>query len=472
MNVTEVERKESTKHCCGNGCLQMDSAEHEEYAGALIDMRITENNTANADRQAGGLLEEIVSSENLNRAYKRVKRNKGAGGVDGMGVDELLQYLKDNGDEIRESIVAGTYQPQPVRRVEIPKDNGKKRKLGIPTAVDRVIQQAIAQVLTPIYEPKFAETSYGFRPKRSAHDALKKCREYLEQGKVWTVDMDLEKFFDTVNQSKLMEILARDIKDGRVLSLIHKYLRAGAVWCGKFEETEMGVPQGGPLSPLCANIMLNELDHELERRGHSFVRYADDMVIFCGSKASAQQTLEHIVPYIEKKLFLKVNREKTVVAYAGKIKFLGYGFYKGAKGFGMRVHEKSKAKMKAKVKELTSRSKVNSYEEWKTALKQFVVGWVNYYKLASMTNYLKDIDKWLRRRIRMVFWKKWKRVRTRYRNLRKLGIDHTHALITAYCRRGYWYVAGGSVMETALSNQRLEKAGFQFFSSYYSKSVA
>jgi group II intron reverse transcriptase/maturase len=449
----------------------MDSAEHEEYAGALIDMRITENNTANADRQAGGLLEEIVSSENLNRAYKRVKRNKGAGGVDGMGVDELLQYLKDNGDEMRESIVAGTYQPQPVRRVEIPKDNGKKRKLGIPTAVDRVIQQAIAQVLTPIYEPKFAETSYGFRPKRSAHDALKKCREYLEQGKVWTVDMDLEKFFDTVNQSKLMEILARDIKDGRVLSLIHKYLRAGAVWCGKFEDTEMGVPQGGPLSPLCANIMLNELDHELERRGHSFVRYADDMVIFCGSKASAQQTLEHIVPYIEKKLFLKVNREKTVVAYAGKIKFLGYGFYKGAKGFGMRVHEKSKAKMKAKVKELTSRSKVNSYEEWKTALKQFVVGWVNYYKLASMTNYLKDIDEWMRRRIRMVFWKKWKRVRTRYRNLRKLGIDHTHSLITACCRRGYWYVAGGSVMQTALSNQRLEKAGFQFFSSCYSKSV-
>jgi len=472
MNVTEVERKESTKHCCGNGCLQMNSAEHEEYAGALIDMRITENNTANADRQAGGLLEEIVSSENLNRAYKRVKRNKGAGGVDGMGVDELLQYLKDNGDEIRESIVAGTYQPQPVRRVEIPKDNGKKRKLGIPTAVDRVIQQAIAQVLTPIYEPKFAETSYGFRPKRSAHDALKKCREYLEQGKVWTVDMDLEKFFDTVNQSKLMEILARDIKEGRVLSLIHKYLRAGAVWCGKFEDTEMGVPQGGPLSPLCANIMLNELDHELERRGHSFVRYADDMVIFCGSKASAKQTLEHIVPYIEKKLFLKVNREKTVVAYAGKIKFLGYGFYKGAKGFGMRVHEKSKAKMKAKVKELTSRSKVNSYEEWKTALKQFVVGWVNYYKLASMTNYLKDIDEWMRRRIRMVFWKKWKRVRTRYRNLRKLGIDHTHSLITACCRRGYWYVAGGSVMQTALSNQRLEKAGFQFFSSYYSKSVA
>ena len=231
MKVTEVKRKESTKHCCGNGCLWRDSAEHEEETEALIDKRIAQNNAADADRQASGLLEEIVSRGNLNRAYKRVKKNRGAGGVDGMKVDELLQYLKNNGEEIRQSILAGKYQPQPVRRVEIPKDNGKTRKLGIPTAVDRVIQQAIAQVLTPIYEPKFAETSYGFRLKRSAHDALKKSREYLNAGKVWTVDMDLEKFFDTVNQSKLMEILARDIKDGRVLSLIHKYLRAGDVWC-------------------------------------------------------------------------------------------------------------------------------------------------------------------------------------------------------------------------------------------------
>ena len=230
MKVTEVEVKESTKHCCGSGCLWRDSAEHEEEPEALIDKRIAQNNTTNADRQANGLLEEIVSRGNLNRAYKRVKKNKGTDGVDGMKVDELLQYLRDNGEEIRQSILAGKYQPQPVRRVEIPKDNGKTRKLGIPTAVDRVIQQAIAQVLTPIYEPKFVETSYGFRPKRSAHDALKKSREYLNAGKVWTVDMDLEKFFDTVNQSKLMEKLARDITDGRVLSLIHKYLRAAL--CG------------------------------------------------------------------------------------------------------------------------------------------------------------------------------------------------------------------------------------------------
>lgn len=471
MKVTKAEKKESTKRYCGGGCPQRVRAEHGEYAEALIGKRMTENNTTNADRRVDGLLEEIVSAGNLNRAYKRVKRNKGAGGVDGMSVEELLQYLRDNGDEIRETIQAGVYEPQPVRRVEIPKDNGKTRKLGIPTAVDRVIQQGIAQVLTPIYEPKFAETSYGFRPGRSAHDALRKSLEYLREGYVWTVDMDLEKFFDTVNQSKLMEIMSRDVKDGRVLSLIHKYLRAGAVECGRFVDTEIGVPQGGPLSPICANIMLNELDHELERRGHKFVRYADDMVIFCKSKASAEQTLEHIIPYIERKLFLKVNREKTVVAYAGKIKFLGYGFYKSRKGFGLRVHQKSQKKMRQRVKELTSRRTVNDYEGWKQRLKRFVLGWVNYYRLADMKTLLEGTDEWMRRRIRMVFWKKWKRVRTRYRNLRKLGASTRNAGILANTRKGYWRTASSPILNAALSNERLVKAGFQMFLPYY-KSVA
>ena len=471
MRITEAERKESTKHCCGDGCPQRDSAEHEEYVGALIGKRMTENNSTNADRWKGGLLEEIVSAGNLNRAYKRVKKNKGAGGVDGMGVDELLQYLKDKGEEIQKAILAGEYKPMPVRGVEIPKDNGKTRQLGIPTAVDRVIQQAIAQVLTPIYEPKFVETSYGFRPGRSAHKALRKSLDYLEEGYVWTVDMDLEKFFDTVNQSKLTEILARDIKDGRVISLIHKYLRAGAIRCGRFEETKLGVPQGGPLSPMLANIMLNELDHELERRGHRFVRYADDMVIFCKSKASAKQTLEHIIPYIERKLFLRVNREKTVVAYAGKIKFLGYGFYKNQKGFGLRVHQKAQQKMRKRVKELTSRRTVNDYERWKRELKRYVVGWVNYFKLADMKQLLTDTDEWMRRRIRMVFWKKWKRGRTRYKNLRKLGLNHNDAYMTANNRMGYWATVNTRTVKIALSNQRLEKAGFQLFLSYY-KSVA
>ena len=236
------------------------------------------------------------------------------------------------------------------------------------------------------------------------------------------------------------------------------------------EETEVGVPQGGPLSPLCANIMLNELDHELENRGHHFVRYADDMVIFCRSKAGAEQTLQHIIPFIEKKLFLKVNREKTVVAYVGKIKFLGYGFYKGAKGFKLCVHGKSKLKLKGKVRELTSRSRVNNYEMWKIAIKRFVVGWVNYYKLADMGSFLKGIDEWMRRRIRMVFWKKWKRVRTRWRNLLKLGIPNSNAGILANSRKGYWRIAASPIMNAALSSERLEKAGFQFFNSYYCKS--
>ncbi len=284
--------------------------EPKAMVGLQTYLGISENKLTDFTRPKDGLLEFILSSANMNAAYKKVCSNKGSGGIDGMRTAELLPYLLEHGSELIATIREGTYKPNPVRRVEIPKSNGKKRGLGIPTVVDRVVQQAICQVLQTIYEPQFSETSYGFRPHRGAHKALLKCGEYIEQGYVFTVDMDLEKFFDKVSHSKLIEVLSRTIKDGRVISLIHRYLNAGVVISGKYEPTVLGVPQGGPLSPLLSNIMLNELDKELESRGHKFVRYADDLVIFCKSRKSAQRTYEYILPFIEKKLFLKSQQRK------------------------------------------------------------------------------------------------------------------------------------------------------------------
>jgi len=417
------------------------------------------------------MLERILERRNLNEAYKRVKRNHGAGGVDGMSVEELGEYLAAHKGEILQAILDGKYRPNPVLRVEIPKEDGKKKRpLGIPTAVDRVIQQAIAQVLTPIYEPKFVETSYGFRPGRSAHDALKKCLEYIDAGYKYVVDMDLEKFFDTVNQSKMIQLLSQDIEDGRVISLIHKFLRAGVINCKKIEETTEGLSQGGPLSPLLANVLLNELDHELESRGHKFVRYADDVLIFCKSKRAAERTLENITPYIENKLFLKVNREKTSVSYVRGVKFLGHSF-RIAKGgvTALYVHPKSIAKMKAKIRELTSRSNGWSNEYRKLKLKQFITGWVQYFKLAGMKTKLQDIDEWMRHRIRALIWKQWKKTKTKYKNLRKLGISHSGAYKVANTSKGYWRAVEGVVVKTALTNDRLRQSGYVFFSDYYQK---
>jgi len=358
----------------------MVSAEQKEYAKASDCVRITENNNTDTALGADSLLEQILHRDNLNKAYKRVKSNKGAGGVDKMSVDELLPYLKENRERLVEQIRAGKYKPNPVRRVEIPKEEkGKVRPLGIPTVVDRVIQQAITQELTPMFEPQFSENSFGFRPKRSTHDALKQCKVNVDDGYVYVVDMDLEKFFDTVCQSKLIETLTKTIKDGRVISLIHKYLNAGVVQNGLFERTEIGVPQGGPLSPLLSNIMLNELDKEIERRGHRFVRYADDCMIFCKSRKSAERTLKNIVPFIEKKLFLKVNADKTEVSHINKVKYLGYAFYRYKGECRFRVHPKSVKKMQNKIREITKRSNGWGNDYRKEKLRQFITGWINYF---------------------------------------------------------------------------------------------
>lgn len=432
-------------------------------------MWITENNLTNENRLGYGLLEFILSPANLNSAYKKVKRNKGAGGVDKMQVESLKDYLVENKDELITSIVQGKYRPNPVRRVEISKENGSKRQLGIPTVVDRVIQQAIGQVLTPLYEPQFSEHSYGFRPKRNAHQALKKCKEYITDGYGYAVDLDLEKFFDKVNHSKLIEILSRTVKDVRVVSLIHKYLNAGVQMGSNFEVSELGVPRGGPLSPLLSNVMLNELDKELERRGHKFVRYADDMVILCRSKRSAERVMSTLVPFIENKLLLKVNREKSQVAAMRKVRFLGYSFYK-SKGEGrLPIHPKSVSKMKAKIKELTSRSNGWGNARRKEALRQYITGWVNYFKLADMNSLLQRVDEWYRRRLRMVIWKQWKRIKTKLTNLVKLGVKKSKAWEWANTRKGYWHTAKSFILTTTITTDRLRQAGYIFLSDYYQK---
>lgn len=465
MKVTESRFKNRQLHM--EDYLQMVSAEQKEYAEVFDYSKITEKSGIITDYWTNNLLDLILRKDNLNKAYKQVKSNKGAGGIDGMQVDELLPYLRENQDTLIQEIRTGKYKPNPVRRVEIPKETkGEVRRLGVPTVVDRVIQQAITQELTPIYEERFSDNSFGFRPKRGAHEALKQCQKNVNDGYIYVVDMDLEKFFDTVSQSKLIEVLSRTIKDGRLISLIHKYLNAGVMAKGIFERTEVGMPQGGPLSPLLSNVMLNELDKELERRGHRFVRYADDCMIFCKSRKSAERTLENILPYIEGKLFLKVNRKKTEVAHISKVKYLGHSFYRHKGKCRLRVHPKSVEKMKNKIRELTDRNNGMSNAKREEKYQQYVRGWVNYFKLADMKALLQEIDKWARRRIRAVYWKQWKKIKTKYRMLKALGCEQWRAKELACSRKGYWRMA--KVLNQIFSNKIIAKLGYTSMLDYYS----
>lgn len=468
MKVTNMKEGKQKIFASSKTCPQKNRTASDGYVEGQTFMWITENNlTTNDYRLGNGLLEHILSPSNLNNAYKQVKRNKGAGGVDKMEVESLKDYLVNNKDRLIQSIQQGKYRPNPVRRVLIPKENGKQRQLGIPTVVDRVIQQSIAQKLTSIYEPQFSSHSYGFRPKRSAHGALRKCRDYITQGNVYAVDIDLERYFDTVNHSKLIEILSRTIKDGRVVSLIHKYLNAGVMHEDHYEETHEGVPQGGPLSPLLGNILLNELDRELESRGHKFVRYADDMVILCKSRRSAHRTMKSIVTFIEEKLFLTVNRDKSQVAHVKDVKFLGYTFYRYRGEGRLRIHPKSVEKMKARIRKLTSRSNGWGNERRKEALGQYIKGWVQYFKLADMQKLLTRTDAWYRRRLRMVIWKQWKRIKTKMANLVRLGINKYKAYEWANTRKGYWHIANSFILSKTVTDQRLRMAGYVFLSDYY-----
>lgn len=452
-----------------DNCRQNDRTESESYAGVQTFIGIIENHLVEVQFTRDALLERVVSPVNLNRAYKQGVSNGGSGGVDKMETEDLLPYLKLHKDELVNSLLDGSYRPNPVRRVEIPKDGGKKRQLGIPTVIDRLIQQSISQVLGPLYERQFSDNSFGFRPKRSAHQALLRAQSYINTGYKYCVDLDLEKFFDTVNHSKLIEILSRTVKDGRVISLVHKYLLSGVMVDGHHESRVHGTVQGGPLSPLLGNVMLHELDTELESRGHKFVRYADDCMIFCKSKRSASRVKTSIIAFIEKHLFLKVNQDKTSVGYVRGMKFLGYSFYVKSGECRLPVHPQSYLKLKARLKELTGRSNGMGYEQRKSKLHLFIRGWIGYFQLADMQSHLKRIDEWLRRRIRMCIWKYWKKVKTRFFNLQKCGISRSYAWQHANTRLGYWCIAGSRILTSAMDNAKLKLAGYPTLIEYYSK---
>lgn len=448
-----------TEYTENDGFLQRDSVEHKEYA------EVYSTNGREVDEKDGAdLLEKVLSRDNLNRAYKRVKANKGASGVDGMTVNEAGSLLKEHKGELLEKIRNGQYKPSPVRRVEIPKDNGGVRKLGIPTVIDRIIQQAIAQVLTPIYEPKFSDGSYGYRPNRSAKDAIAKARDYADKGYQYAVCLDLSKYFDTLNHELLMNMLRQDIHDKRLIDLIKKYLKSGVMKNGVRHKTEEGSPQGGNLSPLLANIYLDKF--EFEGRGVKVIRYADDIVLLAKSKRASERLLETSTRYLEKKLKLKVNTEKSCVVSVYSIrnfKFLGFAMGKNRKEHISEFIQKAKDKLRR----LTSRSQGRKLDYVLHNIKVYMQGWLNYYGIAEMKSTMEDWNRWLRRRIRMYIWKQWKKPKTRVENLKKLGMSKWQAYRNGNTRKGYWAVAGSRTLNHTITNERLARRGYYDISKAY-----
>ena len=422
------------------------------------------------ERTSMELLEKVLDDKNLYKAYKQVYKNKGASGIDGVTVDELGQYMYLHKEEIKEQIRNRKYQPSPVRRVYIPKENGDKRGLGIPTVVDRLIQQAIVQVLTPIYEEQFSETSYGFRPNRSCEAAIVKLLEYFNDGYTWIVDIDLQKFFDTVCHDKLISIIMKTIHDGDLVSLIRKYLVSGVMESGVIIPTKVGTPQGGNLSPLLSNIMLNELDKELEKRGLRYTRYADDCIIVVKSEKAANRVMESITKFIEKKLGLKVNVEKSKIARPNQIKYLGFGFYITKTGIiKPKPHLKSIQKFKRRLKQLTKRSWNISLDERIAKLNPVIRGWINYFRIADMKENIKNITSHLNRRIRCIIWKQWKTPRHRTKCLMKLGLNKDTAKSCSYSRKSYWCTSKCIPLHKAISNKRIQQKGLVFPLDHYLK---
>lgn len=411
-------------------------------------------------------LNQILTRENMLQALRRVEKNKGSHGVDMMPVQILRQHIKDTWELTKEQILKGTYEPQPVRRIEIPKPDGGVRLLGIPTVTDRLIQQAIAQVLSRLYDPTFSDHSYGFRPNRSAHDAVRKAKGYIKEGYRWTIDMDLEKFFDKVNHDRLMSTLAKRINDKPLLKLIRKYLQSGVLINGIVLDTNEGTPQGGPLSPLLSNIVLDELDKELEHRGHKFVRYADDCNIYVKTKRAGERVMESVQTFIERKLRLKVNEKKSAVDRPWKRKFLGFSFtnHKEPK---VRIAKESLQRMKKKIREITSRKKPYPMEYRIHQLNRYLIGWYGYFALADTNSIFREMDGWIRRRLRMCLWKNWKKPRTKTRNLIRLGIPDWQAYEWGNTRKSYWRISKSPILSRALTNSYWSSQGLKSLQARY-----
>ena len=431
--------------------------------------QITGSGKERSTQSMSELLEKILEKKNMNEAYKKVCANKGAGGVDGMELEELDGFIRKNWNSIREQIRGRSYKPQPVRRVEIPKPNASKRKLGIPTVMDRVIQQGIAQIISPMCEPLFSDHSYGFRPNRSCEMAIKDMLMFLNEGYEWIVDIDLEKFFDNVPQDKLMSLVHNIINDGDTESLIRKYLKAGVMVQGRYEKTEQGTPQGGNLTPLLSNIMLNELDKEMERRGLGFVRYADDCVIAVRSEASAKRVMYSITDWIERKLGLKVNADKTHITRPMNLKYLGFGFWKDSKTkeWKCRPHKDSVQKFKRTLKKLTERRKSMAFAERVKQLNRVIRGWINYFAIGRMKTAMTDIDAHLRTRLRVIIWKQWKVPKKRQWGLQKLGIGKDLARQTSYMGDHYQWIVTKTCVVRAISKEKLKQAGLVSCYDYY-----
>jgi len=443
-----AEKPEDSRRVADGIC---ESTERERQASAA--------GTEETRPKAEGLLEEVLRRENLKQALARVRSNKGAPGIDGMNVDDLTPHLKANWARIREELLGGTYAPQPVRRVMIPKPDGKgMRTLGIPTVLDRFIQQAVLQVLSPVFDPHFCESSYGFRPGRGCHDAVKAAQGHVESGHRFVVDIDLEKFFDRVNHDVLMARVARRVGDKRLLKLIRRYLEAGIMLDGVVSPREEGTPQGGPLSPLLSNILLDDLDKELERRGHRFCRYADDCNIYVKSKAAGERVMESIASFLEKRLRLKVNRDKSAVDRPWNRKFLGYTMTPHLRT-KLKASPQSVKRAKARIKEIVRKGRGRSLPRVIGEMTPFLRGWAAYFRLSQVKNVFETLDEWIRRKLRLILWRQWKKPRTRARKMIGLGIERARALASSGNGRGPWWNAGASHMNAAVTAKRLEKQG-------------